>query len=114
MGTYDFKKQDDLKRFQEELKRHMELKNLLKEKEEYLKAQMKQMKKTIIRILEAIEERLIYLIETKYITTKKIIFKAHYCDNKFYYHEKLYDKAYVEVVKVFDEDIREELLSLSA
>jgi len=50
-----------------------------------------------------------YLIETKYLTTKKIVFKAYYHDNgEFYYHEKLYDKAYVEVVKAFDEDIREE------
>jgi hypothetical protein len=111
VGTYDFRKQEGLKRFQEELRKHSELRNILREKEEYLKKEMKKMKKTIARILEAIEEKLIYLIETKYVTTKKIIFKAHYKNGEFYYHEKIYDKAYVSVHKIFDEDIKEELLN---
>jgi hypothetical protein len=113
VGTYNFRDNNDMKQFKEELAKHIKLKDVLKEKEQYLQGQMKKMKKTIKRILEAIQEKLIYLIETKYITTKKIIFKAHYKNGEFYYHEKIYDKAYVEVVKAFDEDIREELLSLS-
>jgi hypothetical protein len=112
VGSYDFRKNSDVKQFQEEFKKHTMLKNLLKEKEEYLKAQMKKMNKAIKRILMAIEEKLIYLIETKYITTKKIIFKAFYKENgEFHYHTKLYDKSYVEVVKVTDDDIKEELLN---
>ncbi len=45
------------------------------------------------------------------ITSKKIIFKAHYKNGKFWYFTKIYDKNYVEVVNVFDENDKERLLS---
>jgi hypothetical protein len=111
LGTYDFRKEKDRMRYQDDVAKSEKLKKQLNE---IIERKLNVIRKSITRILEAIQEKLIYLIETKYLTTKKIIFKAHYRENgEFYYHEKLYDKAYVSVNRVCDENIREELLSLS-
>jgi len=107
-GTYDLRKGKDRIRLQEDYQKEQELKRQYKEK---LKSFLSKIKKAIKRIIFAIQEKMMYLIETKYITTKKIIFKAHYKKGKFWYLTKIYDKNYVGVVNVFDENIKESLLS---
>jgi len=98
-GTYDLRKEKDRIRYQEDIKKEKELKRQYREK---LKSFLSKIKKAIKRIIFAIQEKMMYLIETKYITTKRIIFKAHYKNGEFWYLTKIYDKNYVEVINVFE------------
>ena len=108
MGSYDLRKGKDRIRYQEDIRKEKELKKQYREK---LKSFLSKIKKAIKRIIFAIQEKMMYLIETKYITSKRIIFKAHYKNGEFWYLTKIYDKNYVEVVNVFDKNIKESLLS---
>ena len=112
-GTYDLRKEKERIRYQEDIRKEKELKRIYKEKlNEFLSKKKKVIKKAIKRIIYALQEKMLYLIETKYITTKKIIFKAHYKKNgEFWYLTKVYDKNYIEAVKVCNEQLKEKLLS---
>ena len=110
IGTYNFHNKRDVIKWQEDIKKEKEL------KQKYNKMLHKfvaKIKRAIKRIIVALQEKMLYLIETKYITAKKIIFKAHYRDGEFWYLTKLYDKNYVMPVVVYDKKIQKELLKIA-
>jgi len=101
-SVYDFRKIEDRQRWKENVEKEKRL------KEKFIN----KTKKAIKRIIYALQEKMLYLIETKYITTKKIIFKAHYKTNgEFWYLTKLYDKSYVEPIIVYNKALQKKLLN---
>ena len=86
IGNYDFRKPKDKERYLNDVN---EEKRLLQKRIEEKENFFKKVKKAITRILEAIEEKMIYFMETQYVVTKRIIFKAHYKNEKFWYFTKI-------------------------
>lgn len=111
IGDYNFKNKKDLDEWKEALKKKASLTCNYNIK---IKKMLNKINKAIKRIIFALQEKILYLIETKYITTKKIIFKAHYKNGEFWYLEKIFDKDAVEVAQVFDKNVKASLLKMSA
>ena len=109
LGTYNFHNKKDIEKLQEDIKKEKELKREYNKK---LHKFVAKIKKAISRIIVALQEKMIYLIETKYITAKKIIFKTHYREGKFWYLTKLFDKSYVVPVVVYDKKLQQKLFEL--